>query len=383
MDSAEGLSLASGVAGHALFYAYLARHCENSGGKFRRISKRSLDRLVSELSDANLLPGLFTGLAGIAWASRKVTQVLNIRDLDGYSDVYEQIGDYLSCEPRSSEYDLIAGLSGIGAWILTIPEVKWRAQLLELVLQRLSQTSELDDGALRWPTPSWRPHPIETESPERPQYNLGLAHGIPGIIGFLTECLRQGVSQEETTRLICGALKWLERRALPHHVSSYFSYVSDTLLPARLAWCYGDAGVALVVNNAAHVLRRNDIHEFANRLTKKAADRRGDSAQIMDAGVCHGTAGLVLIFNHLARVQQIGYAAGAADYWLNLLLQSRRPELGICGFSSWDGASKAYKLDSGYLSGAPGVALVLLGIETGDFGWAYPLLLQDLDQVGR
>ena len=66
------LNLASGLSGHALFFAHLSR-VRNPKGKFSTLALNALERIVEELPRQNYARlGLYTGVAGIAWVVEHV-----------------------------------------------------------------------------------------------------------------------------------------------------------------------------------------------------------------------------------------------------------------------------------------------------------------------
>ena len=60
----------------------------------------------------------------------------------------------------------------------------------------------------------WLPPETRAGLP-RGHYNLGLAHGVPGVIGFLGLVRAAGIAQDIARPLLDGAVSWLlaQRRA--------------------------------------------------------------------------------------------------------------------------------------------------------------------------
>ncbi len=68
---------------------------------------------------------------------------------------------------------------------------------------------------------------------------------------------------------------------------------------ARLAWCYGDPGIAASLMAAAGAAGRPDWYRVAVDVACRAAARDLALAGVKDSGICHGAAGLAHIFNRL------------------------------------------------------------------------------------
>ena len=108
-------------------------------------------------------------------------------------------------------------------------------------MQQLEDAAEVQEVGLSWHTaPEW----LDPDSPESAAgyYNLGLAHGVPGVIAFLARLLPTNVAPAQVRRLLAGAVQWLLRQKDRDERGSYRYFVGSP--GTRLAWCYGDLGVA-------------------------------------------------------------------------------------------------------------------------------------------
>jgi hypothetical protein len=88
---------------------------------------------------------------------------------------------------------------------------------------------------------------------------------------------------------------------------------------------------------------------------------------VVDAGLCHGAAGLGHLFNRLFQATGDPGLGAAARSWFERTLQMRRPGRGVGGYEAWqagDGGEMTWVADAGLLTGATGIALALLGATT-------------------
>jgi lantibiotic biosynthesis protein len=152
---------------------------------------------------------------------------------------------------------------------------------------------------------------------------------VPGVIGLLGLVCQAGVLVKRARPLLEQAAAWLLAQRLPgFEDASYAMWLSADRPedPARSAWCYGDPGV-------------------------------------VDAGLCHGAAGLAHIFNRMAQATGDERLAEAARVWFQRTLEFRQDGQGIGGFLAWapeaDG-KPAWKGNPGLLTGTAGIALALL-----------------------
>jgi hypothetical protein len=96
------------------------------------------------------------------------------------------------------------------------------------------------------------------------------------------------------------------------------------------------------------------------------ATRSFAESGVLDAGICHGAAGVAHIFNRLYQATGDEELGDAARRWYRQLLTMRRPGEGIAGFPARnhvDGRD-VWIADDSVLMGASGVGLVRLAAVT-------------------
>lgn len=371
------VSLASGLAGEALFLGELSRFT-NPLSRYSDGAVARLRAIAAEMRGREFLrPGLFSGVTGVAWVSQYLKRVLdteNLFDESSFDDIYEYIFHYLSRDVEY-EYDLINGLAGIGLWALSIDSDCWRTRISDRVVSLLRHSAIMDADGLAWKTPKIRQDEWwQSQGKKEPEYNLGIAHGIPGVIGFLAECTKCGVRPDECSQMIEDSVNWLLGRTLDNDNASVFPYFAGSSAPGRLAWCYGDPGVALVLCKAACLLNSEKVSSMANYVALKAATRFRSESGVVDGSVCHGSAGLAIIFHRLFESLENPVLARASSGWLEHLISSRIEDDGIDGYLKWNGIERVYESSPSLLTGGSGIGLVLLSMSTREFDWAYPFL---------
>src|SRR5262249_52458102 len=148
-----------------------------------------------------------------------------------------------------------------------------------------------------WTNPAWLPLESRKKFP-RGYYNLGVAHGVPGVIALLGLVCAAGIARAEARRLLDCAVTWLLTQqgpgGFPHWIEPQVA-----ASPARLAWCYGDPGVASALLCAARHVTEPDWERAAVVIAHQAARRPVAQSGVRDAGLCHGAAGLGHLFNRL------------------------------------------------------------------------------------
>lgn len=366
-----GASLASGSAGIALFLSHLADALPDAG--YGRAADAWLEATIDALPRRPLSTGLCGGVAGVAWTLRHLAERFEDGDEEGGADTGELDALLLAALARPGfepEYDLVSGLAGFGVYALeALPEPVGR-RCLERIVGALDERSEVRDEGVTWFTPPERVPEVQRRAAPDGYYNLGLAHGVPAVVVLLAGCCRAGVEEKRSRRLLDGAMAWLlARRQDPAVGSAFASWVGPGIEPhrSRLAWCYGDPGVGAAVLTAGLAVEEESWCQAGREILRGAARRPVETAEVVDAGLCHGAAGLGLLFARAFHASGDSELGRAAAVWYRRTLDLRRPGEGFAGWLSWEPAeSGGLELRGvpGLLTGTSGVGLALLAAVT-------------------
>jgi hypothetical protein len=320
-----------------LLYAYL-----NRAEMWPDEREARAERLIAAAGEESLAPDLHGGLAGVAFALAHV--------LDD-AGVCEQ-ADQALAGAWPARYDLLSGLVGVGVYALE----RRSALLLGRVQEQLARRARA--AAPFWTEAHWLDPAI---GHPRGHADLGLAHGLAGVVAFLGRC--------GPSALLDDTRGWLDARALAGDTFPRWVAPGETPVPTRAAWCYGDPGVAM----ALHAVDK----ERALRILRAVARRPEEDLGVVDAILCHGSAGLGHIFNRAHQASGDPALADAARTWLRRAIAERCPGDG-CDRMVLDPArgTPMRARDPGLLTGAAGVALALLAAVTPIApGWDRMLLL--------
>jgi len=383
----SGHCLADGESGQALFFAALAEVEPDRGGP----GIAHIERAIDQLSGDTALADLYSGFTGVAWAIDHLRGRLLAEDMeDTNEDIDHALAQHLTQTPWRRAYDLTSGLAGLGLYALErlrMPEARAETEppapqargagpgnrqavtCLERVIDRLDEIALRRPDGITWHTPAEILNPPTREVFPDGHENLGVAHGVPGILPVLARAIAAGVAVGKARPLLDGAVRWVlaQRR---HDEESLFPYcVGDGVKPrlARAAWCYGDPGIAAVLLVTARAVGEPVWEQEARAIAMTSARRSIDSAGVHDAGLCHGAAGLGHVFNRLYQATHEPLLLEAARTWFARALELRRPDQGIAGFRTWgpgDDGEMTWLVDPTFLTGAAGIGLALLGATT-------------------
>jgi hypothetical protein len=204
--------------------------------------------------------------------------------------------------PDFAEYDLLHGLTGIGAHLLQHDTDSDALGRVLDYLVSLTAPVRLDGTVLPgW----WVPHdPHVRHSPNfrGGHANLGFAHGIAGPLALLAQALRRGVAvdgQHEAVDTICT---WLDTWRQDSDAGPWWPQwiTRDELRtgrpkqrgPGRPSWCYGTPGLARAQQLAAVATHDTARQQMAESALVRCLSDPAQLAQITDGSLCHGWAGL-------------------------------------------------------------------------------------------
>ena len=359
--------LGEGAAGIAVFFAYL----DVAGFPAARDLADAYLKLATEaLAVQPMAPSLFSGFCGIAWAAQHVSTLCGDSTQDLSTEIDLALETYLSRSPWREDYDLINGLAGLGIYCLERSSSPVAVRCLELIVERLGELSQPSEGGLCWFTSSDLVPLSQREAYVDGYYNLGLAHGMPGVIALLGRVCSAGIARDKASHLLEGAVNWLLRQRLPDAENCTFAaFVVPNKIPrgCRLAWCYGDAGVAAALLLAARLTGRAAWETMALDMARRAATRDPEACGVVDACFCHGASGLAHIFDRLHHASGEQLFANTARFWAQRTLDLRTANTLAAGYSVLgpnDTGEMEFQPKFGMIEGITGIGLSLLAMIT-------------------
>ena len=382
------LLLNTGVPSQILLLAYLAR----AGIMFEACGQAAelFDRAARDLSGTHLEPWLLKGFTGLAWINQHLSD-LGFWPSGGNEEIDARLLRLLGRRWKG-HFDLLYGLVGIGIYGLEGLPRPGAREIVARVVDHLDRQAERSRGLVTWLTP-----PDEIAFTPEGSYSLGMAHGVPAVIGFLARAYEGGIARRRVAALLNGAVAWLLGQRLPTQSRSAFApwtYPGQAPSSSRAAWCYGDPGVAAALFRAGQALDRPQWTRVALSLMRRTAERSQVSSGVRDATLCHGAVGLAHQLNRFWQATDDQYFAAAARKWYRRALDYRRRGKGVAGFERFGmlhataeptgGSGRArWSADPGLLTGAAGIGLALLAAATPIEPKWDRLLLLDLRPVSR
>jgi lantibiotic modifying enzyme len=373
---ARGASLAHGSSGIALFYAYLSQIFKD-----KLIFVDEADRFISHACDAleavPMSEGFYRGLSGISWTVQHLQGFLyDDQSYDPESDSNIEIDRILLDHwSKPEKFDLWEGCVGLGVYALERYPHPNSKLLLELLIKQLDQLAVHTAEGITWFT-----SPETLRSRTRPIfpggfYSLGIAHGISGVISFLSRVHALGILQDTTGKLLDGAVSWLLAQQQEKDTPLIFpQYIippkNEPLITGSFGWCHGDLGLAAALISAAHCTDQSSWKDKAIEVAHASIDYLNEiskTADFSDPCLCHGTAGLGHLFNRIYQATGVDSFKEEAYKWFRHTIKIRKPGIGIAGFSKYglnEDGEMVELYDPGFIQGAAGIGLALLAAVT-------------------
>ncbi|MGH3942010.1 MAG: lanthionine synthetase C family protein [Pseudonocardiaceae bacterium] len=304
-------SLANGAAGITLLH--IERACAHQG------DWTTVHAWLSAAAGGNLSAGpnssLFLGAPALAFVTHAVAEhtrkyqralanlhtatiALTRTRLD-YAHARINRGD----RPALAEFDLIRGLTGLGAYHLRCdPHHEVIAAVLAYLVRLTEPLLGRTDGLPGWWTDL---APTGQATPDYPggHGNFGLAHGIAGPLALLSLALRRGIVVDGHADAITRICAWLDAWRQEHSAGPWWPrtitpnevHTGRTRQPGpqQPSWCYGTPGLARAQQLAGLATGDAGRQRIAETALLGCLSDPTQLAMITDSGLCHGSAGLL------------------------------------------------------------------------------------------
>ena len=270
----------------------------------------------------------FAGIVGILWVSNILYEkkIIIKENFKVDNNLQNLILDTAIKLQTNNLYDLFSGSIGNVNAVLSIANNlnKEQEKLIIEYLKTLEKTAESvkDCDGYKWISYYF--------AKKEYVYNLSLSHGIASIVALLCKTLEKcscynSEIKEYSERIIRKAINYILSNEIDfekyksHFPNLCVDYYNDKkLYGSRLAWCYGDLGIAYTFLRAALIL---DDTALLNKSTSILLDctKRIDYTEnnIFDPWFCHGTCGIAYIFKKIYEKTNIEDFNISANFWLS------------------------------------------------------------------
>jgi lantibiotic modifying enzyme len=377
-ELSKNIGLHAGTSGVALFLAYYDRimHRKND------ISQRVMEILEHNIGQINFGSNLHTicsGISGFGWLCEHLRKLgmLNREDIEFLDDLDPFLYKRMMVDIRQGNYDFLHGALGVGTYFLSRFDNKATPKYLEELLTELEKSGiPCENVAIKWISV------LNSETGEK-GYNISLSHGMSSIAAFLIRLFQLGFETDRVNRLLTRTVIYIldQITYIEGRISYFPSYAKESSSGnyySRLGWCYGDLGIAHILRQAAIVLKNKEWENTAIQILHHNCNRRDlQKNAILDAGLCHGSAGIAHIFWNLYLNTSVKVFSETTDYWMNITMQMAKHTDGLAGFKAWftEKLGGFFNSDD-LLKGIAGIGLVFLShLNNNETIWDESLML--------
>lgn len=371
-------SLSDGLASLCVLFAELNKIYPNKN--YDKIAHKYLALITKTLTENNYIHlSLWGGICGIALSSvcmsdgfsryKNFLNSINQLIIDLVNEKLEFLKNVSKLKDKY--YDVMYGLAGVANYHMLFLDSKEMIGSLKLIVEYfISLCKDYPIDGIYYPGFTLNMLDSSFIQNRKSKYciNLGLSHGIPGVLLILVKSYMKGIR-------ISGHLKAIQylkdilfnsyiinQKCWPDFIIFYDdpNKVMIEKKYARDAWCYGTPGVAYVMLKTAEVL--NDDHLKTISVDAMLNSLKHQSG-IISSTFCHGYAGLLYLSNRFYKDTKI---ESFNDYQKSLVSKilsfyDRRYVFGFKNIGIMDG-QKCQNDDFGLLSGTIGVILSLFAV---------------------
>lgn len=359
----------SGHSGIVLFLLYYKHYSQNE--KYGDIANQILEDIFHSVNKLNRMSlyiadgvsGLFSTLFHL-----QEYEIIDKHFFDYNANLDEIIFKRILNELKLRNYDFFYGNAGLLFFLYkrlkSEPNNEELSQFIKNIIDILSHYLQINKNYFAF------------HKRNDGVVNFGTPHGITSWILILCKIEEKFPYRYNITPLVESIIQPLLHCTKKTYGNSYFPDTLDLSIPngtkladynSRLAWCYGDLLCAISLASYSKLTNIEELNHITKSIILNCSQRINlKKNHIRDAGICHGSAGLVTIFCNIDRKMSDIIQTDLSEtinYWLEQTLKFSRYRIGFAGYCSATFTGKRYKpqprLD--FIAGTSGIGLSMIG----------------------
>lgn len=315
---------------------------------------------------------LFDGLCGVGFAANCMAKngrryQTFIKQLNGIivDIASENILNYKNLPLNEFFYDIMYGLTGTANYLLNFKSEEKIKNTLLNILQYLTDICQVNDNGIpKFAVEATQSKLLHlTDNPKIRYVNLGVAHGIPGILLLLCKAYEMGIYVPKQLDTIKSVSEYIFDSCIKNNTEIFWEAqkilgVDDKIVQSRDAWCYGTPGVAYSLLVASKLLNADEMCNLAINSMKVSLTRLRET---ISPTFCHGVSGLCCLARKFYEYTNDNYFYETQMKLLGYILESYNVQNPF-GFKDKE-LEKGKIVDKdeiGLLTGTSGVLLTIL-----------------------
>jgi len=351
------IGLYDGDFGILLFMYYYSKYSNNKDyiSITDYFSTKIIDNFEQRVSNHTYA----TGLSGILYTCNflKRNNFVDIELDPVISSLEKYIIDGIRFDIQNNKYDFLHGALGGGFYFI---RENINHEVLNDLLEFLYRSAEIDktNDIIKWKSTLGISNTIG--------YNVCLSHGISSIIIFIAKFINHYKNNTKAHYILNGAVNYILSQEINHkEYGSFFPNQSKAnISKSRLAWCYGDLGVAYSLWKAGLIIGNDKWKTKGLDILVQTTNRTVlQDESVGEASICHGTSGIAMFNNSIYKKTKLDCFKQSRDFWIDQTIEFLVNKIG---------KNRDYSL----LTGISGIGLVLLSyISDDDQDWDEIFLL--------
>lgn len=354
-NAIEYLGLSNGMLGLSFYYYYdfLYTTKETSLQKMMHYIKKSIGAINEEYqSPFSQIEMIEMGLYLIYLYNQELLD----EDIEAYLlELDEIIETYLLKKIEEGDLDYTVGFLKAGYYFIK-RENNDKTHLLHKILDVIENLS-IQDGDLRY----WR---FTLRDSQNPTVELGLGHGVTGIVSFLLHLYKKEIEKERCSRLLNSAIHFILSQENQSDINWFPINAFENKKLGYHNLSYGDIGIGYVLYKAGEILKNKNYSQKALLILENAAKFKDEERNhIKDANLIYGASGLCSVFNLLYELTKSEKMLFAREYWHNKIMESNDyTNHNWAGFNTHFNGTYEYA-QLGFSQGITGIGITLLADE--------------------
>jgi lantibiotic biosynthesis protein len=353
----QGNGLLGGNTG-LMYYYYHAAKVLNDNILLRKAEKL-LEAIFEDLNNGGgqLQGPLFSnGAAGFAYTINYLqkNQFIEFSVEENFTDLDEYLFNQAIALFEKDNIDYLHGATGIFHYFLSRDQTPTISNYLNKLCPIFC------NKAVETKSGSWFVN-LGLQRLTNNTVDFGLAHGLTGFLLLLLKAWVHVDDKALVEKTVRAGIQYILNHELPVYFDeeeySFFPFnfesdATELTRVNRLAWCYGDLNMLLVLYRAGNTFCDRFYTETADRLGPQILKRKTVEATFcVDSHFCHGTAGLAQFYRAIYNDTLNHMYYKEHEYWIQQTLALINNEI----------VEKKYdKNPISFLEGWSGVAMVLV-----------------------
>lgn len=347
------IGLLNGNSGIALFLFYVDLWKDEN--HYGEIGEELLYDAMEQINNGFDQFIFSVGISGILWTLRHLNNAQFIDADCDFEEIIPILENQMLLHAENNDFDYLHGAMGHCLFLLSGSNAS--VATLRNYIDILENKGIQEKGYIKWQ------HQIGND-PSQTAYGISLSHGLSSTLILLTRILQKDPENAKIRNLLRKAsLYLLSQKNDPSKKlnSCYpaFGEGTEQSRESRLSWCYGDLGIAVALFETGDALHEQSLIDEAVQTAIQACERRElEKNGVIDAGLCHGTAGIAHIFNRFYQKTRQVIFKETAIYWYNKTMEIGHFKDGLAGYKSYSGGN--WVNDPSLLEGVAGIGLALI-----------------------